>query len=187
MKKLPFYHSNLKIRRNNHMLEITEELQKNNEDSHILRFSDESESIAFILATLVHTQSISTFANENKVAVALHDLISELMNLSHAKLLEIKNYNSHNNEYFNEYRKIVKSIRQSKAGKGVTFQNLLISISNYNKNGADIPQLIWSLDNDYHFTVAQINLLSDKLTKLSDAEITMKGLHEIADSVIDEN
>lgn len=31
MKKLLFYHSNLKIRRNKHMLENTEELQENNE------------------------------------------------------------------------------------------------------------------------------------------------------------
>lgn len=168
------------------MLENTQTLEENNEIQ-ALRFSNKDESIAFILATMVHTQSISTFENNNKVTVALHDLISELLTLSYDELNEVKNYISKYNEYFNEYRKIVTSIRQSKAGKGVTFQNLLISISNYNKNGADIPQLIWSLDNDYHFTVAQINLLSDKLTKLGDAEITLKGLREIADSVIDEN
>ena len=152
-----------------------------------MRFIDKSESISFILATLVHTQSISTFENNNKVTLALQEFISDLLELSYSELIEVKNNVSRHNEYFSKYRNIVKSIRQSKAGNGNTFQNLIISVINYNKNGADIPQLIWSLDNDYHFTIDQINLLSDKLDKLKDERVTLKNLFELADSVLDDN
>lgn len=155
-------------------------------DSHIIRFNDENESIPYILSTLGSAKSISSFAN-NRVTLALRDFISELLKLEFQDLIDIKNNISRNNEHFNEYSKIMKLIRQSKAANGNSFQNLIIAVINYNKNGVSLPHLIISLDTDYYFTIEEINQLLDKLAQLNDSTVTLESIYSIADSVRDEH
>lgn len=158
----------------------------------MLKFSNKEEIIPYILSTLGSAKSISSFANNNKVTKALRDFISELLELDYQELTDIKynisiRNNEYFNEYFNEYSKIMKSIRQSKAANGNSFQNLIIAINNYNKNGVSLPHLIISLDTDYYFTIDQINALQDKFDQLDDATVTLQGLNELADSVVNNN
>lgn len=154
----------------------------------MLEFSNKEEIVPYILSTLGSAKSISPFANDNKVTSALRDFITELLELDYQELTDIKNNISiRNNEYFNEYSKIMKSIRQSKAANGNSFQNLIIAVINYNKNGVSLPHLLISLDTDYYFSIEEINSLMDKLAQLNDETVTLERIYAIADSVRDNN
>lgn len=153
----------------------------------MLEFSNKEEIIPYILSTLGSAKSIPSFENDNKVTNALRDFITELLELDYQELTYIKNNVSPNNKYFNDYSKIMKSNRQAKAANGNSFQNLIIAVINYNKNGVSLPHLIVSLDTDYYFSIEEINSLMDKLAQLNDETITLERIYAIADSVRDNN